>query len=273
MFFFSSFQCSLANFVLTFFQIMEKFLILGGESSLARCFLKYYGKECKALSKKGCDITDLKILESVIKNSKCEYVINCAAITDIQFSEKNPEKCFEINSIAVNNVGKFCDKYNKKFIHFSSDYAVNPVNIYGYSKFISEKVLTLKKDLIIRTSFYSQDYFVIKSLLQGNKTLVYKNVFFNPVSINRLVLEIYKNKDKVGILNIFTDKKISKYNFGSKIAKILKIDKKLLKPVNFKNKLSEVILPLNSFVKSDIKISLDEDLLSFKKSSDFLLRH
>lgn len=252
---------------------MEKFLILGGESSLARGFFKYYRKECKSLSKKRCDITDLKILESVIKNSRCEYVINCAAITDIQFCEKNPKKCFEVNSIAVNNVGKFCDKYNKKFIHLSSDYAINPVNIYGYSKFISEKVLNLKKNLIIRTSFYSQDYFVIKSLLQGNKTLVYKNTFFNPVSINRLVLEIYRNKDKTGILNIFTDKKISKYSFGIKISKILKINNKLLKPGNFKNKLNEVTLPLNSVVKSDIKISLDEDLLSFKKSSDFLFRH
>ena len=252
---------------------MEKFLILGGDSTLAGYFLESYGKHCIALSKKQCDITDIKVLDRIIKKSKCKYVINCAAVTDIQYSENNPKECFEVNSTAVYNIGKLCDKYGKRLIHFSSDYAIKPVNVYGYSKLVSENVINLKKNLIVRTSFYSPNYYIIKSLLAGRSTNAYKNVFFNPVSVNLLVTEVFKNKDKCGLINVFSEKRISKYNFGRMIVKYFDIDKKLLKPAIFTNKANEVALPLDSFVKSDIKISLDQDLFFFKESSNFTLCH
>lgn len=260
-------MCSLPNFVLIFSQItiMKNFLVLGGESTLAKCFIQAYGEKCTALNKKECDITNIKTLEKVIKCSNARYIINCAAITDIGYAEKNPEECFAVNSIAVWNLDALSQKFNKKLIHLSSDYAVNPTNVYGYSKLISEKLVNRSKNLIIRTSFYSNRYYIIKSLFSGSVTKAYKNAFFNSVSINRLVEEIYKNRDKRGILNIFTVEKISKYNFAIKIARIFNIERKLIQPIDLVNKQGNVILPLNSFVKPDIEIPLDRDLLSFKK--------
>ncbi len=244
---------------------MEDFLVLGGESTLAKYFIQTYRERCVALSKKQCDITNIKVLEKVIKSSGARYIVNCAAITDIEYAEKNPEKCFDVNSIAVGNLDNFSQKFNKKLIHLSSDYAVNPINVYGYSKMMSEMLINKSKNLIIRTSFYSDRYYIIKSLVSGNVTNAYKNAFFNPVSINRLVWEICKNKDKRGILNIFTEKKISKYSFAINAAKIFNIDRKLIQPVNLVNTDGRVNLPLNSFVAPDVKIQLDGDLLSFKK--------
>lgn len=252
---------------------MKKFLILGGDSVLAIYFQKSYGAECEVLNRKKCDITDKKALEKIIRKSDCKYVLNCAAITDIEYCEINPKKCFEVNSIAIGNLNTLCQKYNKKLIHFSSDYAVNPINVYGYSKFISEQIIDQNNTLIIRTSFYSPNFYIIKSLLANKNTPVYKNMYFNPVSVTRLVSEIYKGKDRSGILNIFTDIKISKYDFAKKVTKTFNLDKKLISPVNFINNSKKAQMPLNSFVKSDIKISLDEDLLFFKKSSDFVLSH
>jgi dTDP-4-dehydrorhamnose reductase len=245
---------------------MEKFLIFGKDSTLAGFFLNEYGKDCTALTKKDCDITDAKKLEKNLKKSPAKYVINCAAITDIKYCEANPSECYKVNTMSVFLLSKLCGKYNKKLINVSSDYAVNPVNIYGYSKFMSELIINPKKDLLVRTSFYSPNYYSIKSLLAGTKTKVYKNMFFNPVSVTRLVREIYKNKDKTGILNIFTDKKISKYEFAKKAAKYCGINKKLITPANYFDKTGEVKLPLDSFIKSDIKISLDEDLKLFAQS-------
>lgn len=242
---------------------MAKYMILGGNSTLASFFLDKYSKESESFTKKECDITDFKKLDKILKKSKSEYVINCAALTDIKFTEKNPVKCFEVNSLGLKNISELCHKYEKKLIHFSSDYAVNPINIYGYSKYYSEKLIDLKRDLVIRTSFYSPKYFIIKSLLTGNSTTCYKNMFFNPISVTRLVEEIYKNKDKTGIINIFSDKKISKLNFAKMFAKTFKIDEKLIEPVDFIQKPDEIKLPLNSFVKSDITINLEEDLSNF----------
>ncbi|QQG41194.1 MAG: sugar nucleotide-binding protein [Candidatus Woesebacteria bacterium] len=243
----------------------KDFLILGGESTLAKYFTQTYKERCVSLNKSKCDITDIKILEKVIQKSDAHYIINCAAITDIGYAEKNPEECFNVNSISVRNLDTLSRKYNKKLIHLSSDYAVNPTNVYGYSKLISEKLIDKSKNLVIRTSFYSNKYYIIKSLVSGNVTNAYKNAFFNPVSINRLIEEIYKNRDKKGILNIFTERKISKYKFAIKVAKTFDVDRKLIQPSNFVNEKGKANLPPNSFVDSDIKIPLEEDLLSFKK--------
>lgn len=245
---------------------MAKYMILGGNSTLASFFLDKYSNESESFTKKECDITNLKNLDLILEKSKSEYVINCAALTDMKFCEKNPVKCFEVNSLGVLNLSKLCNKYNKKLIHFSSDYAVNPVNIYGYSKYYSEKLVNLNKDLVIRTSFYSPKYFIINSLIASKASKVtpcYKNMFFNPISVTRLVDEIYKNKDRSGIINIFSDQKISKFVFAKMFAKTFKINKKLINPVDFIQKPDDIRLPLNSFVKSDIKINLEEDLSNF----------
>lgn len=243
---------------------MNRFLILGGDSTLAKAFCAVYKDSTIKLSKGKFDVTNTRDLEKVIKNTDAKYVINCAALTDIEYCEDNPKRCFEVNSIAVANISRICTKYNKKFIHISSDYAVMGKNIYGYSKLISEKLVDLKNDLIIRTSFFSLDYCLIKNLLKNEKVTAYKNMFFNPVSITRLVQEIYMNKNKCGILNIFSSKKISKYDFAKRVAKTYKIDRKLIKPVNYKA--GKVTLPLNSFVKSNINIDLNRDLKLFSLS-------
>jgi dTDP-4-dehydrorhamnose reductase len=243
---------------------MKKFLILGGDSVLAKNFQGNYSAECVVLNKIECDITNAKALEGVIKKTKCKYILNCAAITDIEYCETNPKKCFDVNSIAVYQLSRLCHKYNRKLIHFSSDYAINPVNVYGHSKFVSEKSVDPLNTLTIRTSFYSPDYYIIKSLLANKKTQVYKNMYFNPVSVTRLVKEIYKNKDRRGLLNIFTDRKISKYDFAKKVIEIFNLDKKLIRPETYTKDQRHAQRPLDSFVKSDVKISLDEDLSVFK---------
>jgi dTDP-4-dehydrorhamnose reductase len=251
---------------------MKDFLILGGDSTLALCFSKYFKNNSLSLSKSECDITNIRLLEQVIKSTRCKYIINCAAITNIEYCEYNPITCFDVNSIAVNNLSASCTEYNKKLIHLSSDYAVKPINVYGYSKYISEKIID-NNHLVIRTSFYSDKYYIIKSLLDGKITFVYKNLYFNPVSINRLVQEMYNNRDKTGIINVFSNKKISKYTFANMVVEVFKLKSNLIKPVNYNNNLNAVPLPVSSFVKSDINIPLYEDILFFKQSRDILSSH
>lgn len=242
---------------------MNSFIILGADSTLAKFFVEKYGSECVIYNRNKCDITDSKNIERILKKASAKYLINFAAITDIDYAERHPEECFEVNSVAVHTLSELCKKYNIKLIHFSSDYSIHPVNVYGYSKFLSERLIDLKHHLVIRTSFYSSKYYILQGLLTGKVVNPYKNIFFNPISITRLVREIYKNKDKKGILNIFSDKKISKYNFAMKAAKFSKTNSKLIKPVIFSNKNREAQLPLNSFVMSDVKIDLEDDLKEF----------
>lgn len=235
---------------------MADFLILGGDSTLAQYFSKKYSKECILLSKNECDITNRKILEKAISISNCKYILNCAALTDINYCQDNFEECFNVNTLAVSYLTEIVNKNNKKLIHISSDYAKNPINVYGYSKFLSEMYVNSDTDLVIRTSFFSPKYFIIKSLLLGQKTSAYENMYFNPVSVVQLVEQIYNLKDSKGLINIFSDKKISKYEFAKLFAKTNEIDESLIEPTAFIQKPDSPKLPLDSYVEPDVKLSL-----------------
>ncbi len=241
----------------------KKFLILGGSSNLATCFQFMYPQEVIVLPKDVCDITVKSVLERVIKKTPCSYVINTAAITDVQECEKNPTQCLIVNTVAPLLIYEACQKYRKKFIHISSDYAAFPVNVYGLSKYISEKVLG-ENALIIRTNFYSKQTYIIKKLL-GNLTVnAYTNLFFNPISINRLCEELYIQRKRIGLANFFTNDKISYYQFASKVCTVFGISKtKFLKKSIFHNE-KNYKRPLNSYCKSSINVHIDEDLIQFK---------
>jgi len=249
---------------------MNTFLILGGNSRLASCFSSLYPNITKSFGKADCNITNIDKVEKTLKGTEAQYILNCAAITDIEYCEKNPQECFETNTIAVVNLEKVCNKFNKKLIHISSDYALYPVNNYGLSKYLCENILDLEKTLIFRTCFYSRDTFLVKELLSKRPIIAYKNMYFNPVSINRLAKEIYTNRNKNGLLNIFSSKRISKYSFSKKVCNFLGFDTKLVKDTEFKNKPGFAQRPYNSYVRSDKAISLEADLEDFK---NFLTRN
>ena len=243
---------------------MAKILVSGGNSRLATCFKRFYPTQIALLTKAQCDITNKTQLKKVIKNFKAKYILNCAAETNIERCEKNPTSCFELNTLAVYQLDQMCSKYNRKLLHISSDYAIKPVNVYGWTKYLSEKLLS-PKNLIIRTSFYSSDTYIINELLQEKPISTYKNVYFNPVSINRLVKEIYKNRSATGLINVFSSPRISKYQFALKVCKIFGINNKLVKAIKYANKSGFALRPLESFIKPDIKVSIDEDLVEFKE--------
>jgi dTDP-4-dehydrorhamnose reductase len=244
---------------------MKDFLILGGDSNLSKTFQSLFPNSFISLNKKSCDITSPDSIKDCFEKYNSKYVLNFAALTDMNYCEENKEVCFLVNVYSARNLLDLASKYNKKLIHISSNYALFPENNYGKSKEISENVLK-DKSLIIRTSFYSKKYYIVKNLLNGEKTNAYTNIYFNPISITRVCKEIYKNKDKKTIINCFTKNKITNYDFGLKFCEIFNIDEKLIIPTL--NSLGDKPKrPLDSFVKSDLDVSLEEDISEFKKYS------
>ena len=81
----------------------------------------------------------------------------------------------------------------------------------------------------LRTNFFgfgpnyrkSFSDWIIDSLKNNQKIHVFKDVYFTLVSIDFLIKSLVKIIDKniSGIINISSDKKISKYDFALKLAK------------------------------------------------------
>jgi dTDP-4-dehydrorhamnose reductase len=198
------------------------------------------------------DVTNLHSIEKIIEQIKPEFMINCAAKTQVDFLETHPNIAYAVNSQGPENIAKLSKKYGIRLIHISTDsvfdgkkgmYAEtdkpNPINVYAKSKLLGEKNIQKHSDnfVIIRTNFYGYNpnnsslfNWILNSLNQGEKIIGYSDVFFNPVEISNLcelIVDIEKSNYN-GILHVSSDKPISKYEFILEIATNLGYDTNLI---------------------------------------------
>jgi dTDP-4-dehydrorhamnose reductase len=151
---------------------MAKYLITGANGLLGSEIAKNeYFKDSIALSHKEFDLTNIDMMEKIVKKESPDFIINCAAYTNVTKAEEDYQTAYAVNAIGVKNLAELSKKYNIFLVHFSTDYIFkgdypenkeysetdnpNPVNLYGKSKLEGEKFLlnSLKDFLIIRISF------------------------------------------------------------------------------------------------------------------------
>jgi UDP-N-acetylglucosamine 4,6-dehydratase (inverting) len=70
-----------------------------------------------------------------------DYVVHAAALKQVPALEYNPTEAVKTNVIGADNiVDAAIDSHVKKVIAISTDKAVNPINLYGASKLVAEKI-------------------------------------------------------------------------------------------------------------------------------------
>ena len=144
-------------------------LVTGSDGQLGQEIKKLVVNKKKYFftNRKSVDITKKNEILDFINKNQIYLVINCAAYTDVNASEKNKEIAMKINSHGVKNLAEVCEKKKLKIIHFSTDYVynginlnpikenehINPQNFYGLSKREGELYLQKSKcqSIIIRT--------------------------------------------------------------------------------------------------------------------------
>lgn len=229
---------------------MRKVLVTGANGQLGRC-IQIISSEWKDVNflltgSEELDITDKeKVDDYFYKNDKIDYVINCAAYTNVEQAEREPEKAFLVNSQGVKNIAETCKKYNSVLLHISTDYvfngkkhtpyseqdAVGPVNEYGKSKLLGEQhILKIHKNyFIIRTSWlYSQfgkNFY--KTILEKSKTedrlTITVGEVGTPTNANDLaffLLKILKTNNRdYGLYNFSNLGDATWYDFAKEILK------------------------------------------------------
>lgn len=216
--------------------------------------------EAKFYSSSDVDFSNLEKLKSFLENikNKPEWIINCAAYTNVDKAEDEKEKCNIINNKAVAIIANYCKENEVKLIHYSTDYVfdgsgdkaftednvknLNPVNYYGKTKLWSENnIINSQCDyIIIRASWiYSLDLeknnFVttIKELAKEKEILsVVDDQIGSPTSVNFIVLNTINlikqlrdnNKKFVSDIYHLNDGKfISWYQFAVQIINDLRL--------------------------------------------------
>jgi len=148
-----------------------RILILGYRGMLGRELFERLSVHHPVVGK---DVDDFDIASEdacrrIIAETEPEVVINAAAYTDVDGSEKARELCFAVNAEGVKNVALACCSDGTKIIHFSTDYVFDgtkdtpyreadpchPLNVYGEAKLAGEKYLQQYSDhyLLVRTAW------------------------------------------------------------------------------------------------------------------------
>ena len=114
------------------------------------------------------DLTNIIFIKKYLEDHYFDFIINCAAYTNVDSAEKEEEKAHLVNSLCVDNIIYSIKGLDTKLIHVSTDYVfdgnsnvpysedmpTNPQSIYGKSKLDGEKfALSFKNSVVIRTSW------------------------------------------------------------------------------------------------------------------------
>ena len=142
---------------------MKTILITGGTGSLGNALIKrlkqdnfkiivysrdegkqalMYGNDLSIIRVIG-DIRDYDKLNVTIQRYKPDYIIHAAALKRIDDMEFYPDECVKTNINGSENVARAALANNvEKCILVSTDKACKPINVYGASKFIAERIFT-----------------------------------------------------------------------------------------------------------------------------------
>ena len=85
------------------------------------------------------DIANYSRLEKIFSDSKPDYIFHAAAYKHVPMMEENVSEAIQTNIQGTKNLADLAVKYHaNKFVMVSTDKAVNPTNVMGCSKRISE---------------------------------------------------------------------------------------------------------------------------------------
>ncbi len=229
-------------------------LITGGEGQLGRALSRALGDGHEVLGRtRGeLDVTDgAAVLRSVLHNQP-DVVINCAAMTDTQACETDPDRAHRVNATGAGNVARTCEQTARSmesFVGISTnevfdgttcapyreDDEPRAVNAYGQSKLEGERLIHAfgEGPAIVRTSWLYGDgeaNFVAKVLAaaRAGRTLRFvTDEVASPTSADDLagaIVALIERGAPGGVYHLTNEGEASRYEWACEIVRLAGID-------------------------------------------------
>jgi dTDP-4-dehydrorhamnose reductase len=189
------------------------------------------------------DLGNTSTIPAFFEKHKPAYFINCAAYTAVDKAETEQETAFMINAESVGIIAQQCRVHGCTLITISTDYvfdgkgtkpyqtnhATDPVNYYGYSKWLGEKLAleNNERTIIIRTSWLYSPYgnnFVktmLRLMKEREELSVVNDQTGSPTyaadladAILRMVVSLEEGNTHYGIYHLSNEGVISWYDFA-----------------------------------------------------------
>ncbi len=216
------------------------------------------------------DITNYFQLEECITYIQPSFIINTAAMTNVDTCELKPEECNNLNIEAVKYLTQICTKLNIHFIQISTDFIFdgskgiyketdlpNPLSIYGHSKLKAENIVKNSgvNFSILRTILvYGKGVNLkrnnivlwVKDMLENNKEItIVDDQYRMPTYVEDLAMacKLIIDKNISGVYHISSNELLSVFEIANQIADVFGLNKKLIKPISTKTLNQKAIRP------------------------------
>lgn len=126
-----------------------------------------HGYEVVALTRRDFDITDPRAAGVLVQGG--DLVVNCAAFTNVDAAEAEPDTAHAVNAVGPGNLARACAAAGARLIHISTDYVFSgdrhrpyeisdptgPLSVYGRTKLDGELAVhaELPDAHVVRTSW------------------------------------------------------------------------------------------------------------------------
>jgi len=202
------------------------------------------------------DLTDHDSVSVALDRIKPDLIVHCAAATDVEWCEINPDLAKAINEDATVFLAKKAIELNSKFVFTSTDSVFDgksgnysesdepgPLNSYAAGKVRTEQaVADINPDaLIIRSYFYGHSPAGNRSLLEWvlvralarNEVPGFTDSYFSPIGVLDFTdaLDVALAALHSGFLHLGSRNAISKYEFARLVMESNNCDMSLLKPI------------------------------------------
>ncbi len=230
------------------------------------------------------DLTRRRLVKQALAEFQPQYLINTAAMTDVDGCEAQKEQCWKINVEAVDHIIQAVRRFGTKIVHLSTDYVFDgksgpyvetdtpePLGYYGKSKLASENLLVASglDHAIVRTMvLYGQAIqtrpnfvtWLIEKLNSGQTVQVVTDQISNPTLADDLadaILRIIERR-KWDLFHISGSELIDRYHFALKIAEVFNLNQELIQPITTAELKQAANRPLKSgFIITKAETELD----------------
>jgi dTDP-4-dehydrorhamnose reductase len=247
---------------------MTKIVVLGSNGQLGSdlmIVLPELNHNIIGVTRQEFDVNSDNMHSKLTQYADANYIINCIATTNVDGCEDNQQLAYNINSIFVADLAKFCSEHNIILIHISTDYVFdgqkntpyteedkpNPLNIYGLSKYAGElaiKTFAAKYFIFRVASLFGiagasgkGGNFVTTMLRLANDKdsfTVINDQYTCPthtLDISRAIKAVIKqNLDEYGIYNCVSSSSCSWFEFTQEILRQCGFDPHKVRPISYK---------------------------------------
>jgi dTDP-4-dehydrorhamnose reductase len=202
------------------------------------------------------DLTQRDAIDAVIDLTQPDWLINCAALANLEKCEEDPTQARSLNTDLPGELAAACAKRNIRFVHVSTDAVFDgtkesfyteedepsPPGVYSTTKLDGECVVqdANPQATIARVNFYgwslsgrrSLGEFFVSNLSEEKNVNGFTDVIFCPMLVNdtaRLLLEMLQ-KNLSGLYHVVGAQPMSKYQFGVEVARTFGLREELISP-------------------------------------------